>query len=333
MRKARIKLEDVARHAGVGVGTVSRVLNNAKNVSAPTRERVLKTIATLGYVPNLVARGLAANRTGIVAAIVPSLGYSQHSEVAQSLAEYLMDHGISVMVGSSGYDPEIEAKLVTDFLARRPDAFYLTGVTHSAATRRVLKQSGVPVIEGSNLTDQPIDCIVGYSNFEAMRQMAHRLHARGYRHIVHANFGAGINDRNRDRQSGYDVARNELGISQSLPILTVPNSLEGGAQAVKQIRELRCPVDALQFGNDILAVGALLECQRRGIKVPGDIAISGFDDLAIAAFAVPPLTTVRIDRGEIGRRAGKMLLQRLSGSKVTAKIVDIGFEIIERQSA
>jgi LacI family gluconate utilization system Gnt-I transcriptional repressor len=185
----RVKISDVARHAKVGAGTVSRVLNGSKNVSTRTRDRVRASIDALGYVPNLVARGLAANRTGIIAAVVPALGYSQHAEVVQGIAEFLHEYDITLMIGHSGYDLDVEQEVVSAFLARRPDAFYITGIEHSDATRRLLKDSGVPVVEGGNLTDTPIDCVVGYSNFEAMRQLTHRLHARGHRHIAHVNIG------------------------------------------------------------------------------------------------------------------------------------------------
>lgn len=328
----RIKIADVARHARVGAGTVSRVLNGSKNVSDRTRDRVRASIDALGYVPNLVARGLAANRTGIIAAIVPALGYSQHAEVVQGITEFLHEHGITLMIGHSGYDLDVEQEVISAFLARRPDAFYITGVEHSAATRRLLKDSGVPVVEGGNLTDTPIDCVVGYSNFEAMRQLTHRLHARGHRYIAHVNIGPEMNDRNRDRQHGYEAACAELKLVRKKHIIHGINTLDGGAQAVAQVLARGRPVDALQCGTDVLAVGAILECQRRGIAVPGQLAISGFDDLPIASSIVPPLTTVKIDRIGLGRRVGRVLLQRLSGEPLPSKVIDVGFQIVERCS-
>lgn len=330
--KVRIKIADVARHAKVGAGTVSRVLNGSKNVSNRTRDRVRASIDALGYVPNLVARGLAANRTGIIAAVVPALGYSQHAEVLQGITEFLHEHGITLMIGHSGYDLDVEQEVISAFLARRPDAFYITGIEHSEATRRLLKDSGVPVVEGGNLTDTPIDCVVGYSNFEAMRLLTHRLHARGHRHIAHVNIGPEMNDRNRDRQRGYEAACVELKLVRKKHIVHGINTLDGGAQAVAQVLARGRPVDALQCGTDVLAVGAILECQRRGISVPGQLAISGFDDLPIASSIVPPLTTVKIDRIGLGRRVGRVLLQRLSGEPLPSKVIDVGFQIVERCS-
>ena len=195
-----------------------------------------------------------------------------------------------------------------------------------------MKDSGVPVVEGSNLTDTPIDCVVGYSNFEAMRQLTHLLHERGHRQIVHVNIGDEMNDRNRDRQRGYETACAELKLAKKKRVMTGINSLDGGAQAVAQVLALGRPVDALQCGTDVLAVGAVLECQRRGIAVPGQLAITGFDDLPIASSIVPPLTTVKIDRIGLGRRAGRVLLQRLSGEPLPSRVIDVGFQIVERAS-
>jgi LacI family transcriptional regulator, gluconate utilization system Gnt-I transcriptional repressor len=328
----RVKISDVARHAKVGAGTVSRVLNGSKNVSARTRDRVRASIDVLGYVPNLVARGLAANRTGIIAAVVPALGYSQHAEILQGLTDFLHDHGITLMIGQSGYDLGVENEIVSAFLARRPDAFYVTGVEHSEGTRRLLKGSGVPVVEGSNLTDTPIDCVVGYSNFEAMRQLTHRLHKRGHRHIAHVNIGPTMNDRNRDRQRGYEAACGELKLIRKMKVMRSPNTLDGGAQVVSEVLAQGDPIDALQCGTDVLAVGAILECQRRGINVPKQLAISGFDDLPIASSIVPPLTTVRIDRIGLGRRIGHVLLQRLADERMPSRVIDVGFRVVERSS-
>ena len=328
----KVKITDVARHAKVGAGTVSRVLNGAKSVSPRTRARVLASIDDLGYVPNLVARGLAANRTGIIAALVPALGYTQHAEVIQAITDYLYEHGITLMIGHSGYDLAAEEKIVAAFLARRPDAFYVTGTSHSAATRRLLKASGAPVVEGGNLTADPIDCVVGYSNFEAMRQLTRLLNARGHEHIVHVTSSNEPNDRIRDRLRGYEAACTELRITKRMRVLGCHNTLTGGADAVAQVLASGRPCDALQCSTDLLAVGAILECQRRNLNVPKQIAISGFDDLPIAASIVPALTTVRIDRTAMGRRAGEVLLHRLAGNKPRAKIVDVGFEIVERGS-
>ena len=141
-----------------------------------------------------------------------------------------------------------------------------------------------------------------------------------------------MNDRNRDRQRGYEAACGELKLIRKMKIMHSPNTLDGGAQVVSEVLARGDPIDALQCGTDVLAVGAILECQRRGINVPKQLAISGFDDLPIASSIVPPLTTVKIDRIGLGRCIGHVLLQRLADERMPSRVIDVGFRVVERSS-
>lgn len=326
----KITLADVARRAGVGAGTVSRVLNDSGPVAPATQNRVREAIEALGYVPNLVARGLAARRTGLVAAVVPVLGYTQNSELVEGIGDYLRSHGVTLMIGRSGYDPASEHEIIEDFIAHRPDAIYITGTTHDAQTRALLLASGLPVVEGGNLTADPIDMCVGYSNFAAMRAMTYALHARGYSEICHVTTGNEPNDRILGRLRGYREACGELGLTAR--VLVADNTLDGGSDALAQLIALGLERPALQCATDLVAIGALFECQRRHLSVPGQVAISGFDDLALAGAVYPALTTVRIDRRGMARRIGEMLIGRLNGERLARKVVDVGYEIVERGS-
>jgi LacI family transcriptional regulator, gluconate utilization system Gnt-I transcriptional repressor len=330
--KSRIRLADVARHARVGAGTISRVINGSQNVAPETRDRVLASITELGYVPNLVARSLASKRTGVIAAIIPVIGYSQHSEIIQGMTGVLYENGATLMIGSTGYSQEIEETIVSAFLARRPDAFYITGVSHTEKTRELLAASGIPVIEGGNLTDSPIDTVVGYSNFVAAKELTNLLSCRGYKQIAHVTFKNDRNDRITDRMLGYRAACRERGHRQRKLIIECENSFEGGAEAVGWALKSPDSIDALFFANDVMAIGGILECQRRGVDIPGRIAIAGFDDLPLASSVIPTLTTVRIDRIGLGRKIAKLLLQRVNGEQVLSNKIDVGFEIIERNS-
>ncbi|QRM33184.1 LacI family DNA-binding transcriptional regulator [Microvirga sp. VF16] len=328
-----VTIADVARRANVGAGTVSRVLNGSKNVSKETRERVEACIRELGYVPNLVARGLAANRTGMISAIIPAIGYTQHAEVMQGLGDVLHENGIQIMIGHCGYSIEREEQIVADFLERRPDAFYLTGGWHTEQTRRLLQASGLPVVEGANLFfDDPIDSVVGYDNFEAGRQIVHLLHRRGHRRMAIVTSSREPNDRIADRLRGYLAAARELDIDMHELVFYCENSFLGGAEAVDRAMSLSNPVDLLLCSTDVMAVGAVFQCQRRGVSVPRQLAICGFDDLPIARSLTPALTTVSVDRVGMGRRAGQLLLQRITGEAAPCKKIDVGFVICERES-
>ncbi|GEO16110.1 LacI family DNA-binding transcriptional regulator [Microvirga aerophila] len=330
--KAAVRISDVARHANVGAGTVSRVINGSQSVAPETRKRVLAAVRELGYVPNLVARSLAANRTGIIAAIIPVIGYTQHAQVIQGLTEVLHERGTNLMIGASGHSPEMEEKIVGAFLARRPDAFYLTGTWHTDVTRELLKASGLPVIEGSNLTETPIDMVVGYSNFAAGRELTRLLALRGHRHIAHVTTKYEPNDRITDRLNGYKAACSEFPRAQQPIVIECENSFEGGAEAIALALKFDQRIDALFCATDLMAVGAILECQRRGIEVPTRLGIAGFDDLPIASAVVPSLTTIHVDRVEMGRKIAEVLLRRVEGESLLSHEIDVGFEIKERNS-
>ena len=325
-------IADVARLARVGAGTVSRVLNGSGSVSAQTRARVEDSIRQLGYRPNQIARGLAARRTGMVGAIIPSIGYTQHAETIQGLSDILHENGLRLMIGHCGYSPEREQQIVADFLERQPDAFYLTGTRHTDQTRAMLQQAGIPVVEGANLTDAAIDSVVGYSNFDGGRQAADLLVQRGHRRIVVVTSVRDPNDRTDARVAGFLAGCAAHGIDMQGRILSCENSFAGGADAIAQWQTLPTPADALLCVTDVIAVGAILECQRRGIAIPAQLGICGFDDLPIAAAIHPALTTISIDRIAMGRAAGLAILRRLKGEISQSIMLDVGFHICERAS-
>ncbi|WP_457663835.1 LacI family DNA-binding transcriptional regulator [Sinorhizobium medicae] len=284
---SRVRLSDVAKRAGVGVGTVSRVLNRSAKVSAITRKKVLDAIAELGYRPNLVARSLAANRTGLIAAIIPEIGYTQHSEIILGMTDVLHANEMNLMIGTCGYSDEGELKVIEALLSRRPDAIYVTGVRHTEAVRTALERSGIPVVEGTNLTDHPIDTVVGYSNFNASADLTRLLIDHGYRHIWHVTVNKDFSCRSDDRLKGFQWATStEAGLEVN--VIRCENSFDGGAEAVRLVTAPGVKVEALTFTTDVMAVGGLLECQRRGIAVPERLAIAGFDDLTIARSINPP---------------------------------------------
>ena len=326
--RAPSRMQDVARRAGVSVITVSRVLREPDRVARATRERVLSAVDTLGYVPNLVARSLKSRRSGIIAAVIPSVTHSIVAEVVRGMTEVLNEAGLHMLLADSGFSPQEEEALVAAFLARRPDAIYLTGTTHTPGTRRMLEAARIPVVESGNLTDTPIDMVVGYSNLEAARAMTRALAAGGRRTIGYiGQHGRDYIDRVRDRHTGHCLALRECGQGDDARLqVEVDLSYRGGAAGLAELLRRVPSLDAVFCTSDIIAVGVLFECQRRGIAVPAQLATTGFDDQEIASQCVPALTTIRMPRYEMGRRAATMLCQRLAGETPHASVVDLGFE-------
>ncbi|HEX6795008.1 MAG TPA: LacI family DNA-binding transcriptional regulator [Casimicrobiaceae bacterium] len=330
----RARLADVASAAGVSTMTVARVLREPAKVAASTRARVEQVIRETGYTPDLVARGLASNRSGLIAAVIPVLTNSLIAEIMQGLTDALVPQGFHLLLGASGFSAAEEEVLVRAFLSRRIDGIYLSGVEHTAGTVLMLRRAGIPVVEGGNITASPIDMVVGFSNVEAARAITRHLVLKAYAPIAYIGAFPKDNDRARDRREGYERAiraarrrvEAELCVETTLDI-------DSGARAMATLLGRRPDVRAVFCSADALAVGALYECQRRGLAIPRDIAIAGFDDIPIAGQVVPALTTIRVPRYEIGQKAGRMLCDRLAGRSVRRRIVDAGFEIVPRASA
>ena len=169
----RPRLADVASAAGVSTMTVVRVLREPAKVALATRARVEQVIRDIGYVPDRIARGLASNRSGMIAAVIPVLTNSLIAEIMQGLTDTVVPQGFHLLLGASGFSSPEEESLVRAFLSRRVDAIYLSGVGHTAETVKMLQRAGIPVVEGGNLTDDPIDMVVGFSNVAASRAITH----------------------------------------------------------------------------------------------------------------------------------------------------------------
>jgi LacI family transcriptional regulator, gluconate utilization system Gnt-I transcriptional repressor len=330
----RPRLADVASAAGVSTMTVVRVLREPVKVAAATRARVEQVIRETGYTPDLIARGLASNRSGLIAAVIPVLTNSLIAEIMQGLTDALVPRGFHLLLGASGFSLAEEEVLVRAFLSRRVDGIYLSGVEHSVETVRMLQRAGIPVVEGGNLTARPIDMLVGFSNVDAARAITRYLVQRRYGTIGYIGAFPTDNDRARDRRYGYERAMSAARRKVD-PGLCVETTLDvdAGGRAMAKLLGRSPGVRAVFCSADALAVGALYECQRRRLAVPAAIAIAGFDDIPIAGQVVPSLTTIRVPRYDIGRRAGVMLCDRLAGRTVRKRIVDTGFELVPRDGA
>jgi LacI family gluconate utilization system Gnt-I transcriptional repressor len=310
------------------------VLRDPGKVADDTRARVERVLRKTGYTPDLVARGLASKRSGLIGAVVPLLTNSLIAEIMQGLSDTLAVDDLHLILGASGFSAPGEETLVRAFLSRRVDVLYLTGVIHTRATVRMLKQAAIPIVEGGNLTERPIDMLVGYSNIEAGCAVTRYLLERRYGPVGYIGAHPQDNDRARDRRRGYELALRRAHVKLD-PALCVETSLDidAGAAAMASLLVRRPDVRAVFCSADAIAVGALFECQRRGLAIPDDIAVAGFDDMPLAGQVVPPLTTLRVPRYEIGRRAGEMIRARLMRQPIDAAIVDCGFEFVARASA
>ena len=328
-----VTLADVAKLAGVSAITVSRALNMPGTVSPATLERVRTAIGQSGYVPNLVAGGLASNRSRLVAALVPTVAGPVFLETIQALTDTLAEAGCQLMLGQTGYadkDSDREDALLDAIIGRRPAGIVLTGVMHSAQGRRRLIASGIPVVETWDLSDSPIDMMVGFSHEAVGIAVADALFARGFRRpgIVTAN-----DDRALRRRAGFEKRCAELGLPH-IPacIVPAPSSLANGRAGFAELRRQHPEIDVVFCGSDVIAHGAITEAQASGLSIPRDIAVLGFGDMPFAAHTHPPLATVRIDGRSIGQQAARFILGRVDKQDVAPLVRDVGFSIVQRAS-
>lgn len=313
--------------------TVSRALREPDQVSETARRKIEKAIRKLHYVPNSAAGTLRSNRSRIVGVIVPTISHSIFADTLQAMSDVLRPAGYHLLIGHSGYSLEEEEALLSAFLARRPEAIVLTGYTHTRRTKTLLKNAGLPVIEIWNLSDQPIDTIIGISNFDAAHEMTRLLIQKGYEAIGYIGGLREGNDRTEQREAGFKIALEEAGRSfdPSL-IVRAPFEYERGAQALDELLDRHPNTDCVFAASDILAVGVLLQANRRRIAIPRQLAVAGFDDIGMADKISPTLTTVRVPRRAIGQTAAEMILSRIKGINSDRRILDLGFDIIERES-
>lgn len=313
--------------AGVSPITVSRVLNRPEMVAPATMEHVRQVIDRTGYVPNLLAGGLASRKTRFVAAIVPAISSQVFSDTIQAMTDRLWESGYQVLLGTSGYSETREESLLTAILSRRPDGIFLTGITHSVESHRRLAAAKIPVVEVWDLTPTPVDMLVGFSHVKVGEAVAEYLLGRG-----RSAFGVVSADDPRAgvRRAGFLSALERNGVAGTLSVqVPAPSNFRRGREGLARLLTLGPLPRAVFCSSDTLAHGVLMEAQARGLSVPKDLVIVGFGDLDFAAHTFPPLSTVRIDRAAIGRRAAEALLARFEGKPVD-RITDIGFTIMER---
>lgn len=326
-----VTLADVAKIAGVSPITVSRVVNHPDVVAPDTVARVREAIQRTGYVPNLLAGGLASRRSRLIAAIVPTIVNSIFADTVQALTDRLSQEGYQTMLGLSGYAATREQDLLAAILSRRPDGIVLTGIAHTADTRRRLLAARIPVVETWDLTPTPIDMLVGFSHERVGQDVANFLHGRGYRRLA---ILSASDQRAESRRIGFLETLARHGIREvPSSIVPAPSSLGLGREGMARLLDAGARPDVVFCSSDTLAQGALAEAHARKLSVPQDLAVMGFGDLNFAAHTYPTLSTVRIDGPAIGRQAADRLLARIDGRDAGERILDIGFEVIVRDSA
>ena len=319
-------LRDVAREAGVSLITASRALGNPGLVSDKTIARVREAVAATGYVPNLLAGGLKSRRSMTVAALVPAISVAQFLPTVQALTETLDQAGYQLILGQSGYDHAREEKLINTMVSRRPDGLVVTGLVHSPAAREQLRRLAIPVVETWDLSDRPLDMLVGFSHIKVGGAVAGYFLGKGWRRL---GIATGDDHRASMRRDGFLAT---VGRAVPTAVVPAPSNLALGRRALAQLLDQDAQLEAVFCSSDQLAQGVMVEARARGLRIPQDLAVCGFGDADFAAHLQPSLSTVHVDGAAIGRLAAQRIIARCSGQDVAQPLLDVGFRIIERES-
>ena len=334
-----VTMQTIAELAGVSAMTVSRSLKADALVSHETRERVLAVVRRTGYLPDATARVFATRRSGFVAVLMPALNHSNFADTLHGMSEVFDAAGLQILLGDTRYMLSREESLIAELLQRRPEAIILTGGVHTARARAMLAGAGIPIVETWDLPAEPLGSVVGFSNREAGAAMARYLHARGRRRIGYIGGATNRDARGAQRRSGFLAAMRELGLprARTVGVGKPPSSMSQGAEGLDLMLNQWPDTDAIVCVSDLLAFGVLSECQRRGIDVPGDIALAGFGDFEVARVCQPRLTTIAVDCRGIGRLAAEIALRALEARKrgdwLKPETTILETRIIERETA
>ncbi|WP_310532961.1 LacI family DNA-binding transcriptional regulator [Novosphingobium sp.] len=324
-----ITLDQVAAAAGVSPATVSRFFNTPGIVARATAERIREAVEQLGYIPNLLAGGLASNRSRLVAVMIPELSGSIFVDMIEAMIEELSSHGYVVMLLVTGLKLETPSDMVRAALGRRPEAVVVTGAV-DGVTRSLLRKSGTSVIELWDLPAEPVDVAIGFSHFAVGEALAHHVHERGYRapHLLMPDAArAGV------RRQGFLETWQALGGAEPQTTqVGTPGTLSDAHAFTDALLASAIRPDVVVCGSDLLAFGVAGEARARALRIPEDLAVVGFGNSRLSSEAIPPITSVAIDGTKVGQELAALLQTRSSKRERVPLGIDVGFELIGRAS-
>ena len=316
-RSPHASLSDVARRAGVSTATVSRVLNGLAGVKDSKREAVERACDGLGYVVNGAARTLSSRRSMTIGAVVPTLATETFSRPIAAFQRTVHRAGYTLLVASSGFDPQVELIEVTTLLAHGIDALMVVGQRHDPKMWERIDRQKIPCVQAWSQDEARPS--VGFDNVAVASEIAQHLLDLGHRRIAMVVGTPPSNDRASDRIAGTREVLQAAGLDlEPQWLIDSAFNLNEALEATTRLLSLTPRPTAIICGNDLLAFGALLAAQAMGVRVPQDLSVAGFNDFDYAAHLSPPLTTMRVALEEMAEQAGHYLLNALAGKPCEA---------------
>lgn len=329
-RRSKASLTDVAHEAGVSLATASRALSQPELLRADTLERVRRAATKIGYRPDRVASTLASGRSSTIGVVIPTLNSPIFSDTLQEMQRALAAADYQLLVASHEYDPAGEFAAAEKLLSHGVDGIVLVGGSRPDATWQLVERSGTPVVQ--MWCGHPDHACVGVDNFAAGSIVARHLMSLGHRRIGVITGHLRHNDRQRERFRGVCEAMEEAGLTLPAAYHTEQSlSVPGGRIGCSILLELTDRPTALIGTVDFIAIGAIAECNSRGISVPGDISIAGIDDIELSAHVSPSLTTVHIPSRRIGTETVARMLSLIKDERRKEHVL-LPIEIVDRHS-
>ncbi|MFD2206998.1 LacI family DNA-binding transcriptional regulator [Kiloniella antarctica] len=328
----RATITDVAEHAKVGAITVSRMLRDPSKVSDKLRTRIEQSITTLNYTPDPKARALASGQADIIGVLIPSISNNVFADTLRAIHDGIKGTPYQVLIGNTRYDPQEEDRLISLFLGHRPAALIVAGIDQSEKSVNLLYEAKIPIVQIYETGDKPIDMNIGLSHIAAGQAMTEHLLEQSFCKIGY--LAARMDPRMERRLESYRSMLKPLDLYDPRRVILTEkaSSVNCGRTLMRKLLDNAPDTDAVICANDDIALGALFECQSQGILVPDQIGLIGFNDFEMMSAAYPSLTSVRTNRYKIGQLAIEAIFQRLKGETPEHNQIDIGFDLIQRDS-
>ena len=310
-RKYPLTLRDVSEVSGVSEMTVSRVLRNKGDVSATTRSKVLDATKSLGYVPNKIAGALASQRVNLVAVIIPSMSNMVCPEVMTGISQTLDETDLQPVVGITNYLPDREEKVLYEMLSWRPSGIIIAGLEQSEASRVMLANSGIPVVQIMDIDGDPIDAMVGISHRRAGRKMAEAILKSGYQNVGFMGTKTPLDHRARKRFEGFTQALAKQGVEiADREFYAGGSALAKGREMTETILRRSPDLDFIYYSNDMIGAGGLLHLWDKKIDIPNQVGLAGFNQVELIDGLPLRLATMDSCRFKIGQTAAQIIAVR-----------------------
>lgn len=326
-------IADVADQAEVSTATVSRCLNQPDKVKPEVRERITNAIQSLGYVPSGAARALASRRTHTIGAIVPTIDNAIFSEAIQHLQSGLTQANYTLLLANSGYSLDEELREVNSLLSRGIDGIVLVGEMHHPRVYAAIEQQAIPYVNLWTYNPTSKYSCIGFDHIKAGKQLAEHLLDLGHKEFGIISGFQENNDRALLRFQGIQQTLKTVGLEiPDSKIIECHYSVEKANVSLHKLLDRHPEITAVSCGNDVLAIGALSAARERGLKVPEQLSITGFDNMEIVRFLSPAMTTINSPSRRMGTHAAEYILEQIQNKSLDIERVELTAELIVRET-